>query len=92
MKKLIHKIHSWLYEYHRAKMFKYFYKIIGAKRYNSNKLPKVEKKYMENDIKATINLYNAFYSGETHADMSSLYPNVMHTEKFPYKDTDSVKG
>ena len=52
----------------------------------------VKKKYIENDVKATINLYKAFHSGETHADMSSLYPNVMRTENSRIRIQIVVRG
>lgn len=40
----------------------------------------------------TAHMYEAFNLGRTHADMSSLYPSIMRTGKFPYEDTDSCKN
>lgn len=68
MKRLIYKIHSWFYEYHRSKMFKYFHKMIGAKKYLANKKTKLSKdeiKYMKNDI-------TAFYGITCYADTDSI--------------------
>lgn len=69
MKKLIHKINSWLYEYHRSKMFKYFHKMIGAKYYirwsKKTKLSKAEKNYMKNDV-------NALYGMSCYVDTDSV--------------------
>lgn len=65
MKRLIYKIHSWLYEYHRGKMFKYFHKMVGAKKYWVSKLSKDEKAYIRNDI-------NALYGLSCYADTDSF--------------------
>lgn len=66
MKKLIHKINSWLYEYHRAKMFKYFYKMIGARRYYI-------KWDNRQNIKCTL---NSLYGNSVYADTDSIKENI----------------
>lgn len=88
MKKLISKIRHWLCNYHKKRYEKLHAKIIGATRY-----------YLRNNIsKEELNkLKAAFYSGETHAnvssiDESSLYPWVMRSGTYSYRDTDSVKN
>ena len=86
MKKLISKIRHWLCNYHKKRYEKLHAKIIGATRY-----------YLRNNIsKEELNkLKAAFYSGETHAnvssiDVSSFYPCVM--KYGVYSDTDSFKN
>lgn len=91
IKKLIRAIRLRLAYWHRKRFNKLMAKVLGGERYYRYQKSMLNSVYGMS-VTEMENVYNAFHSGETHADMSSLYPNVMHTEKFPYKDTDSVKG
>lgn len=90
MKKLIKAIRLRLAYWHRKRFNKLMSKTLGGERYY-----RYQKSMLNSIYGMTVtdmaNTYNAFNSGETHCDMSSLYPNVMCTEKFPYKSTDSFK-
>lgn len=90
-KKILNKIHWKLYSHYQKKARKYWYKIIGAKKYlPDKKMSKEIKAYFKND-KDTINsLYGKMCYADTDSvgslDNTSLYPSVMRTGKFPLPD------
>lgn len=72
-KKLIHKIHSNLYHYHKKKMEKYLSKLVGARKYNS-----IEKRLMKNMLNATYGLsVYADTDSVSSPDINSSYPSTL---------------
>lgn len=86
-KKILHKIHWKLYSHYQKKARKYWYKVIGAKKYlPDKKMSKEIKAYFKND-KDTINsLYGKMcYADTDSVDINSSYPSVMTKGVFPLK-------
>lgn len=67
-KKILHKIHWKLYSHYQRKARKYWYKIIGAKKYNPEKLSKSELDYIKMD-KICI---NSLYGMTVYSDTDSV--------------------
>ncbi len=64
-KKLLYMIHWAKYNYYKKKVHKYLYKITGAKKYKTDKLSKLEKKYLMHDI-------NSLYGISVYSDTDSV--------------------
>lgn len=89
-KKLLHKIHWKLYSHYQKKARKYWYKVIGAKKYlPDRKMKKELKAYINNDKETLNSLYGKLCYADTDsvgsADINSLYPSVMKTGVYPVK-------
>lgn len=90
MKKLIRAIQLRLAYWHRKRFNILLAKALGGKKYYLRY--KNQSSLYGMTVTEMSNIYKVFHSGKTNADMSSLYPNVMRTGNFSYKDTDSAKG
>lgn len=91
IKKLIRAIRLRLAYWHEKRCYKLRAKALGGKKYYLKCKQQLSSLYGMS-VTEMENIYEAFNSGETHCDMSSLYPRVMKEAHFSYKDTDSCKG
>ena len=90
IKKLLKKIHWKLYSHYQKKARKYWYKVIGAKKYlPDRKMKKELKAYIKNDKETLNSLYGKLCYADTDSvgsfDNTSLYPSIMKTGVYPLK-------
>lgn len=87
IKKLIRAIRLRLAYWHRKRFNKLMAKALGGERYYRYQKSMLNSVYGMS-VTEMENVYTSFHSGETHADMASLYPNVMKEGVYPRVDTD----
>lgn len=79
MKKLINYLRWKLAQWHKKRFQKLMAKSLGANRYYKYAKSNLNSLYG----KQVTDFVNAYKSGNTHADMTSAYPNVMREGIYP---------